>query len=376
MARRVYLHIGAPKTGTTYLQTLLDRNRGVLEEVGVRYADGLHRNDRVWATEVLREMPMRNRPSHAAGAWDRILEQVGAWPDTAVFSHEFLGACSREQAQRVFRDLAPAEVHVVFTARDYVKQTAAVWQERLKYGFDVPFSSFTLDNDTPAWSWRTQDIPAILDRWCPDMDPARVHLIVVPAGTSEPEQLWQKFASVVGAESATVEGVTTANTSLGLVEAELLRRVDQRVRERGLLRRPPERTQLLRDVLANSILSQGSRERFTVPPESWHELRLRAEAAVESITRSGYHVVGSLDDLLPQPPTDGGRVPEQATDAELVDASLDAITALLTRQQRAGTVRRAEPAERSGADGAARDAVAPLRSRIRAGGRFLRRGGR
>lgn len=333
MAERVFLHIGAPKTGTTYLQQLMEHNRGSLEDVGVSYANGRYRNDRVWATEVLRGFSMRNRPAHAAEAWDRIREQCRAWSGTAVFSHEFLGACTREQAQRVLEDLAPAEVHVVFTARDYVRQTAAVWQERLKYGFDVPFAHFTLDNDTPAWSWQTQDVPAILGRWCPPTHPTRVHVVTVPPQPAAPEALWDRFASVIGAEAAAVEGVGSANTSLGLVEAELLRRVDQRVRERGLLRRPSERTRMLRDLLANTILAQRSGERFTVPAELWPTLRSRAEADTAQLAGAGYDVVGSLDDLLPEPSSTPGRLPEQATESELLDASLETIAALLVQVQ-------------------------------------------
>jgi len=85
MAHKVYLHIGAPKTGTTYLQALMHGNHDVLEGVGVRYAAGQYRNDRVWATEVLRGFALRNRPAHASGAWDRVLAQVRGWDRTAVF---------------------------------------------------------------------------------------------------------------------------------------------------------------------------------------------------------------------------------------------------------------------------------------------------
>ena len=380
MADRVYLHIGAPKTGTTYLQQLMQHNRGALEGVGVRYADGRYPNDRVWATEVLRGFSMRNRPPQAAQAWDRIRDQCREWSRTAVFSHEFLGACTHEQAQRVLEDLAPAEVHIVFTARDYVKQTAAVWQERLKYGFDVPFSRFTLDNDTPAWSWQTQDVPAILDRWCPPTHPTRVHVVTVPSRPAAPEELWSRFASVIGAAEASVEAVGNANTSLGLVEAELLRRVDQRVREKGVLRRPSERTPLLRDLLANTILAQRSGERFTVPPELWRTLRSRAEADTALLAGAGYDVVGSLDDLLPEPSADPGRLPEQATEAELLDASLDTITALLARlQSRAratGAKRSRGTAPHAARRDGARGVAAALRDRLRPRSDAVRRGRR
>lgn len=336
MASRVFLHIGVPKTGTTYLQELMHRNRPALEKVGVRYADGRFPNDRVWASEVLRGFTMRTRPARAAGAWDRILRQIVDWPGTAVFSHEFLSVCSEEQAQRALRDLASTEVHVVLTARDYVRQMAAVWQERLKYGYDRPFSSFSLDNDKPAWSWRSQDVPAILERWCRGMDPERVHVVTVPTGSAPPDELWHRFASVIGAESAATDGVPSTNSSLGLVETELLRRVNRRLRQHDLLRRP----RIVRDFFANSILSQGSNERFTVSSERWQELHVRAEATVANITRAGYHVVGSVDDLLPPPRSDGGRAPEEATDAELLEAALETIAALLAHQHGEGTQRR------------------------------------
>ena len=42
MTRRVYLHVGAPKTGTTYLQDRLAANRNELARHDVHYPLGLH----------------------------------------------------------------------------------------------------------------------------------------------------------------------------------------------------------------------------------------------------------------------------------------------------------------------------------------------
>ena len=49
MARRVYLHIGLPKTGTTYLQTLMWNNREVLAGQGV-LLPGDSRRQHLWAS--------------------------------------------------------------------------------------------------------------------------------------------------------------------------------------------------------------------------------------------------------------------------------------------------------------------------------------
>ena len=56
MAERVYLHVGLPKTATTYLQTILWANREVLEEQGVRLP-GDSRRAHLWASRVIREHP-------------------------------------------------------------------------------------------------------------------------------------------------------------------------------------------------------------------------------------------------------------------------------------------------------------------------------
>lgn len=332
-AERVFLHIGAPKTGTTYLQHLMAANQDVLASQGVLYAAGKYPSDRVWATRVVRGKDFSDHPkSYAEGAWDRILDQVRAWDGTAVVSHEFFSACTGKQARRAIQDLAPAEVHLVFTARDYARQAAAVWQERLKYGFSAPLADFSLDatdNGTPAWSWRTQDVPAILDRWGRHLPPSHVHLVTVPLpGAGPAGALWERFASVIGTDPSTCDTrIDAANSSLGLVEAELLRRVGDRASE--IMTTPQERAEWIRDLLANGVLAQGSRERFSVTPEQAADLRAHALTAVEKLGQRGYDIVGSLDDLVPPDPPPASRRPEDVSAEELLGAAVETIGGLL-----------------------------------------------
>ncbi len=337
VARRVFLHIGAPKTGTTYLQGVLDLNRDVLARQGVLYATGRSSRDRVWATEELRGIDLSRHPRRqAAGAWDRIVEQVKGWEGTAVVSHEFFGACSAEQAKRALQDLEPCEVHLVFTARDYVSLASAVWQERLKYGHSTRFSDFRLDTagTTPMWSWQTQDLLAILARWQHHLPPSQVHVVTVPRG-GKPDALWERFASVVGVDpSLTSREIGSANTSLGLVEAELLRRVDERAD--GVLSGPREHARWTRDLLANTVLSQGSGERFSVSGPYAQELADRSHEAVTGIADAGYDVVGTLDDLLPPDPPPVTRSPDDASTEELMDAAIAAIVGLIAEAKRTG----------------------------------------
>ena len=368
-ARQVYLHIGAPKTGTTYLQRVLGSNRKALAGYGVLYATGSTSRDPVWATEVLRGLDLSRHPRpEAPGAWDRIVDQVRGWDGTAVISHEFFGACTAAQAQRALRDLAPCDVHLVFTARDYVSVAGAVWQERLKYGHSTRFSDFRLDDvdKTPMWSWRTQDVLAILERWQHDVPPSQVHVVTVPRG-GRTELLWERFASVIGVDpSVASDEIPSANTSLGLAEAELLRRVDERVHP--VLRRRRQYARWTRDLLANTVLSQGSRERFSVSGPYADELAARSRDAVAGISAAGYDVVGSLDDLLPPEPLPVTRSPDDASSEELLDAAIDAIVGLIgdakrTERRHQQQVARLRPRQ---AVGSVRPKpVARLRRRVR-----------
>ena len=102
MAARVYLHVGLPKTATTYLQTILWANREALENQGVRLP-GHSRRAHLWASRVIRDHPAATEEAspHQHGAWDRLRADVAEWQGTALISHEFFAAASTEQATRM-----------------------------------------------------------------------------------------------------------------------------------------------------------------------------------------------------------------------------------------------------------------------------------
>ena len=91
MTERVYLHVGSPKSGTTYLQRVLRHNQEELGRQGVLVAGRTH-GDLVHAGFVVREDPRLARlPERASGAWDRLVEEVrGFRGHTAIISYELL----------------------------------------------------------------------------------------------------------------------------------------------------------------------------------------------------------------------------------------------------------------------------------------------
>src|SRR6185436_2597331 len=108
VASTVFFHVGLPKTGTPYLQTLLWNNEDELRRQGV-LLPGESVREHLWASGVVREDPKIDRRGPlAAGAWDRIVADVNDWPGTAIVSHEFFAAASAEQAARAMERLQGA----------------------------------------------------------------------------------------------------------------------------------------------------------------------------------------------------------------------------------------------------------------------------
>ena len=145
MARRVFFHIGVPKSGTTYLQRVLWNHKERLADEGVQLP-GTGYVDHRWGSLVVREDDrLRYRRSSARGSWDRIVADVAAWRETSLISHEFYGGASHVQARRAVEQLAPAEVHLVVTARNPLHVLGSAWQEMVKYGNTTPLDEFSVE---------------------------------------------------------------------------------------------------------------------------------------------------------------------------------------------------------------------------------------
>ena len=143
MTERVYLHVGTPKSGTTYLQRVLDQNRKPLAAAGVLVVGERH-VDRVHAALVVREdKRVATLSARQKQSWQRLVAQIRAWDGpSAVLSYELFSAATQQQAERAMADLAGIDIHVVITARDFGKMVPSAWQERLKFGLTMPLDQW------------------------------------------------------------------------------------------------------------------------------------------------------------------------------------------------------------------------------------------
>ncbi|MGB0101835.1 MAG: hypothetical protein WBP61_16275 [Nocardioides sp.] len=329
MVDRVFVHIGLPKTATSYLQTIIWANRDRLRERGV-VVPGAERRDHLWASRTVREQASHERaPEHQRGAWERIRTELAAASGIGLISHEFFAAADAAQAVRMAAALAPAEVHLVVTAREPLGLFTASWQESLKNGSTTPMPDYARRvsaRPTDIWNWRTLDLRLVLERWTEAVPPERVHVLVLDPAAPR-EDVWRRFAGVVGFATDGIDlSGSFPNSSMGVAEAEALRRVNERLTgfdnafDKGVY---------LRTYLADERLVPRGGERFWPEPDQVDECRRRGQETLALLESAPFDVVGELAHLLVPEDLEPRRSTTSVTDAEVAAVTVDLVATML-----------------------------------------------
>lgn len=328
----VYLHIGTPKSGTTYLQSRFSANHELAAQQGLLWPGPS------WGRHVSAVRELKKLPDGAAlaedGAWSRLAAEARAWDGRAVLiSMEWMASLTPHQIAVAVESLAPARVEVIATARDLLRSFVAQAQEMSKNYRVWPWAQIVdeVRNDTggPAHRtfWRQQDLPRILERWSAAVPADRIHLVTVPPAGSDPGILWDRFCSVLGIDGAGFAAPTTANESLGVVSTVLMQRLNTVAAARDLPH--PVYKRVLHSGVGVDILSPRRKEEAAIALSDDMDafLRERAEGLVADLRGLGVDLVGEWEDLIPTRRLEGRR-PEDVTDSELLQLALETLVTL------------------------------------------------
>jgi hypothetical protein len=373
----IFLHVGEPKTGTTFLQQVMWRNRAELAAQGVALP-GHHPQDHYRASQDLRDIAKlaADPVGDWTGEWDILASQARQAPGVTVISHELFSAADADQADRAVRSLQPADVHIVLTVRDMATLLPAEWQETVKHRNSLGWEEWledVVDRESIAdarrqwWFWRVHDTMAILNIWSRLLPPGNVHVITTAARGSSTEVLWRRFAALLGVDPASVDlSRARPNTSLGLPEIEFMRRLNL-----ALPGEVPDWFYMrnVKETLAHQTLAARPRDRRLVLPTSrdaW--VKEQTDTLIAGLRDSGYDIIGDLAELVPPPVTEPPESPGAQPPGQILDVAVAAAAALVVHQYR-----RAFPAARPQQDpGIPRGLVSRVESTVAGSPRLKR----
>jgi hypothetical protein len=303
VAERVVLHIGTMKSGTSFVQSALMANPGVLAAGGARYLGETFARQ----TKAVREVYESPRRPSRHGRWHALADEARSFDGSVgVISMEFLSFAEERQLGVLLDPFAGVDIEVVLTVRDQFRAIPAQWQTFTRnFGTDSwetylrrieAASSLVRGQSRAARSFRrSQDAARMLGRWSADPRVGRVTVVTVPPGDAPREELWHRFCRAL---RVSVEGSdldqTKDNASLGYASCDFLRRLNVHIGNvKPRLYRKGTRP-VAREALAPLRDSEGRPELDRRGAELARDLNRRIRDAV---ARGGFEVVGSLDDL-------------------------------------------------------------------------------
>ena len=337
MSRRLLLHVGAMKSGTSFIQSRLFANkRMLLDERGI-LVPGMN-----WLSQVM-------AASDVLGAgeaqWAKMAGKVNAHEGTSVISMEYLGPVRALVAQRVASSFPSHTIEVVITARDLNRSIAAMWQETVQNGRTWTFAEYLAGIE--AWRpghrdeslsapesgrtfWRQQNLVRMARTWGAH---APVSVVTVPPPGAPRELLWERFCSVLGTPPAGFAPARMDNESVGAASTLVIRRLNELLNAAGLSF--PAGTDLRKGLLAKQVLAarKSAEPAIGLPVAPW--VVSHAAHMVAALTELGVSLVGSWDDLTPVAVP--GVDPDSVDPDLILDAAIAGLAGVLAEQIRASS---------------------------------------
>ena len=233
MGTRLYLHVGMPKTGTTYVQSVLHAGAEQLAEQGLTLLPATRRGSFRLSEAVRAGVPV-----------PRFGKRLAAAPTPRVLtSDEMLGGATSDQIARLLEACGDTEVHLVLSVRSLSRLLPSTWQQRVQQrGESPPLEEFLAavvgrEGELAERWWTDRGVVPVLERWADHVPRERMHVVTVPGAGADPRSLLERHASVLGIDTSVLdEDSARPNPSLGWAQAEVLRQVKARVPREQLTR--------------------------------------------------------------------------------------------------------------------------------------------
>ena len=305
--RRLILHVGLSKSGTTALQSVVATSRSELASHGV--AVPLSTRPAVERV-VLRPLGWRPGSGFVAprerdplARLVRCLRSVAE--RDALISSEDLAELDGPTVRSVVA-LAQSEgfdVQLVVTARAWTRQLPSEYQQFLKHRLADTFPDFLESVRTGEGFYGQhfrlrQDLAQVCARWAADVPRQNMHVLVLPRSGEDRAFIFREASTVLGVPPSVLPPrQRDVNASYGVLEAEVYRRLNVE-----LARLLPGRTQRtyrpVRRVLSQGALKRGASPRIVLPPDHLAWVGAESTRQVGALAEKGYCIHGDVEWLL------------------------------------------------------------------------------
>jgi hypothetical protein len=331
VAQRLVVHIGPRKTGTTYLQRVLQllspalTSHGVLYPIDYRDQEDYNHVGAVTDLTHNEESKESNRWTGKDGSgWTGLVSAIQGWDGTAIISAEMIGGLRPHAAQRLLDGLASPTIDVVITMRDLGRILPSSWQQHVRNTHTQAYKAYLKrrarerGTESPvqmqqAWDserhqtfWRSYAYGALVRRWQGLVGPDHVKIVTLPKPGAPSTLLWDRFREALDApglpETPPKLPAFIANVGSTRAEAIMLHALNVEAKRRGWNRKTTN--ELQQRLLSGGFLDRPDRgaplllpTKFLRPVQGW------ADTDIDDVRTTGVAILGDLEDL---------RVPDSA----------------------------------------------------------------
>ncbi len=230
--KRLIIHPGFHKSGTTALQESFALNRPLLRENGIFYPPiGSKAHHRVaWA---LTQRPWgwnrRGGERTPEKYWDRMSSRInGAKEETVILSSEFFSEIDGERIRKIRSEIKGRDIQILFTLRPLAKLLPSSYQQYLKYGITIEYEDWLhAILDKPGESkvsptfWKRHSHGKVVARWVDIFGKSNVTLLIV--NEAQPTFLFDEINKFLNLPTGTLNAAPSgSNRSLTMEEISLL----------------------------------------------------------------------------------------------------------------------------------------------------------
>ena len=229
MPKKVFIHDGFHKTGTTAIQESLFANSKALKDLGTTYLRTGRKasHKAAWALSG-KTWGWKDRGGLKTpiSEWQKLLRKIKLRKAQTVISSEFFSELSDKHLLKLATDLKGIDVHVIFTIRPFSKMLSSSYQQYLKYGLKASYEDwlrdiFAVPNKSklsPSF-WKRHNHAKVIDRWQRVFGSRNIHLIVVDE--NKPDHLYRSFEEVLKLPKQTLNPVNSVGSNRSLSHAEI-----------------------------------------------------------------------------------------------------------------------------------------------------------